>query len=34
MFFNCRFDDLKLGKFVGEDKFGNKYFENDYYFFG
>ncbi|CAG0916220.1 unnamed protein product [Notodromas monacha] len=26
--------DLKLGKLVGVDEFGNKYFENPYYFFG
>ena len=26
-------DDLKIGTLVGEDDFGNKYFENPYYFF-
>lgn len=25
-------DDLKIGTLVGEDKFGNKYYENPYYF--
>lgn len=29
-----RFDHLKTGTLVGEDKYGNKYFQNDYYFFG
>lgn len=29
-----RFDDLKIGKLVGTDKYGNKYFENNYYFYG
>ena len=27
-------DDLKEGTLVGEDKFGNKYFQNDKYFYG
>jgi len=27
-----RTDDLKAGKLVGEDQFGNKYYENNYYF--
>lgn len=27
-------DDVKDGKLVGEDKYGNKYFENPYYFYG
>eukprot|EP00088_Acartia_fossae_P023589 TRINITY_DN24586_c0_g2_i1.p1 TRINITY_DN24586_c0_g2~~TRINITY_DN24586_c0_g2_i1.p1 ORF type:complete len:142 (-),score=35.78 TRINITY_DN24586_c0_g2_i1:212-637(-) len=27
-------DDLKEGKLVGEDKFGNKYYENPQYFYG
>ncbi|KAK2578665.1 hypothetical protein KPH14_012154 [Odynerus spinipes] len=27
-------DDLKTGVLVGEDKYGNKYFENNMYFFG
>ena len=26
-------DDLKIGTLVGEDEFGNKYYENPYYFF-
>lgn len=25
-------DDLKIGTLVGEDEFGNKYYENPYYF--
>uniref|UniRef100_A0A0B6Z2C9 NADH dehydrogenase [ubiquinone] 1 alpha subcomplex subunit 12 n=1 Tax=Arion vulgaris TaxID=1028688 RepID=A0A0B6Z2C9_9EUPU len=29
-----RTDDFKWGALIGEDKFGNKYFQNDYYFFG
>ncbi|XP_059146749.1 NADH dehydrogenase [ubiquinone] 1 alpha subcomplex subunit 12-like [Physella acuta] len=29
-----RHDDLKWGTLVGEDKFGNKYYENKYYFIG
>jgi len=29
-----RFDDLKIGKLVGTDKYGNKYYENNYYFYG
>ncbi|KAJ9582281.1 hypothetical protein L9F63_003410 [Diploptera punctata] len=33
-YFYYRFDTLKLGKLVGEDKFGNQYYENNYYFFG
>lgn len=28
------YDDIKPGKLVGEDKYGNKYFENPYYFYG
>lgn len=27
-------DDLKEGRLVGEDFYGNKYYENDRYFFG
>lgn len=27
-------DALKTGTLVGTDKYGNKYFENNYYFFG
>ena len=27
-------DDLKDGTLVGEDKFGNKYYKNDAYFYG
>lgn len=30
----ARHDDLKIGKLVGTDKYGNKYFENNYYFYG
>lgn len=29
-----RFDEMKSGRLVGEDKYGNKYYENLYYFFG
>lgn len=29
-----RHDDLKIGTLVGTDKYGNKYFENNYYFYG
>lgn len=29
-----RTDDLKTGVLVGEDKFGNRYFENNMYFLG
>ncbi|XP_063988085.1 NADH dehydrogenase [ubiquinone] 1 alpha subcomplex subunit 12 [Diachasmimorpha longicaudata] len=29
-----RMDDLKWGTCIGEDKYGNKYYENNYYFFG
>lgn len=29
-----RFDELKIGTLVGTDKYGNKYFENNYYFYG
>lgn len=29
-----RFDDLKIGTLVGADKYGNKYYENPYYFYG
>jgi NADH:ubiquinone oxidoreductase subunit len=29
-----RMDDIKSGKLVGADKYGNKYFENQQYFFG
>ncbi|OXA63824.1 probable NADH dehydrogenase [ubiquinone] 1 alpha subcomplex subunit 12 [Folsomia candida] len=28
------YDDLKLGTLVGTDKYGNKYFENNEYFYG
>lgn len=27
-------DDLKPGRLVGQDKYGNKYYENPYYFYG
>ncbi|XP_067624907.1 probable NADH dehydrogenase [ubiquinone] 1 alpha subcomplex subunit 12 [Eurosta solidaginis] len=29
-----RYDDLKLGTLVGTDKYGNRYYENPYYFYG
>ncbi|XP_054289660.1 probable NADH dehydrogenase [ubiquinone] 1 alpha subcomplex subunit 12 [Macrosteles quadrilineatus] len=29
-----RQDDLKTGTLVGVDKYGNRYFENNYYFYG
>ncbi|XP_059618892.1 probable NADH dehydrogenase [ubiquinone] 1 alpha subcomplex subunit 12 [Phlebotomus argentipes] len=29
-----RMDDLKEGRLVGEDKYGNKYYENPYFFYG
>ncbi|XP_014206586.1 probable NADH dehydrogenase [ubiquinone] 1 alpha subcomplex subunit 12 [Copidosoma floridanum] len=29
-----RTDELKFGDLIGEDKFGNKYYENNYYFYG
>uniref|UniRef100_A0A069DW08 NADH dehydrogenase [ubiquinone] 1 alpha subcomplex subunit 12 n=1 Tax=Panstrongylus megistus TaxID=65343 RepID=A0A069DW08_9HEMI len=29
-----RQDELKMGTLVGEDKYGNKYYENNYYFYG
>ena len=29
-----RMDEVKDGKLVGEDKYGNKYYENPYYFYG
>lgn len=34
LFTTFRFDDLKIGKLVGTDKYGNKYYENNYYFYG
>lgn len=34
IFSNFRFDDLKIGTLVGTDKYGNKYYENNYYFYG
>ena len=33
-FIPFRTDDLKEGECIGEDKFGNKYFENNKYFYG
>lgn len=27
-------DDLKPGKLMGQDKDGNKYYENNFYFYG
>ncbi|XP_034254636.1 NADH dehydrogenase [ubiquinone] 1 alpha subcomplex subunit 12-like, partial [Thrips palmi] len=32
--FHCSHDDLKIGCLVGTDQFGNKYYENNNYFFG
>ena len=32
--FPFRTDDLKEGNLIGEDKYGNKYFENNKYFYG
>ncbi|XP_069687898.1 probable NADH dehydrogenase [ubiquinone] 1 alpha subcomplex subunit 12 [Periplaneta americana] len=29
-----RQDDVKLGTLIGEDKYGNKYYENNMYFYG
>jgi len=29
-----RHDELKMGTLVGTDKYGNKYFENNEYFYG
>ncbi|XP_053959695.1 probable NADH dehydrogenase [ubiquinone] 1 alpha subcomplex subunit 12 [Anastrepha ludens] len=29
-----RYDDLKIGTLVGTDKYGNRYYENPYYFYG
>lgn len=29
-----RTDDIKDGVLIGEDKYGNKYFQNDRYFYG
>ena len=29
-----RQDDVKYGDLVGEDKYGNKYFQNNTYFYG
>lgn len=29
-----RQDEIKWGTCVGVDKYGNKYFENNYYFYG
>lgn len=34
MFLFFRRDKLKTGTLVGEDKFGNKYYENPSYFYG
>ena len=31
---NNRTDDLKEGELVGEDKYGNKYYQNNRYFYG
>ena len=32
--FCFRNDDIKKGVCVGEDKYGNKYFQNNFYFMG
>ena len=32
--FCYRTDDLKFGQLVGSDKYGNKYYENNMYFYG
>jgi NADH:ubiquinone oxidoreductase subunit len=32
--FVSRQDDLKVGTLVGEDKYGNRYYENNMYFYG
>ncbi|XP_074097147.1 NADH dehydrogenase (ubiquinone) B17.2 subunit [Cotesia typhae] len=29
-----RTDDLKFGKHMGTDKYGNRYYQNDFYFYG
>lgn len=29
-----RFDELKKGCLIGTDKYGNRYYENPYYFYG
>ncbi|CAG0901362.1 unnamed protein product [Darwinula stevensoni] len=29
-----RFNDLRWGQYVGEDKYGNKYYENKFFFMG
>lgn len=29
-----RTDELKIGVLIGEDKYGNKYYENNAYFVG
>ena len=34
MVLNNRTDDLKEGELVGEDKYGNKYYQNNRYFYG
>lgn len=34
LFLAPRMDDLKEGRLVGVDKYGNKYFENPYFFYG
>jgi len=28
------YDDLKVGKFIGADKYGNRYYQNTRYFVG
>jgi hypothetical protein len=34
LFLVRRQDDLKTGNLIGEDKYGNKYFENNMFFYG
>ena len=33
-FVSFRTDDLKIGELVGEDKYGNRYFQNNAFFVG
>ncbi len=32
--FIISYDDLKVGKFIGADKYGNRYYQNTRYFVG
>jgi len=34
MFFFYRHDELKIGTLVGTDEMGNRYYENNLYFYG